>query len=113
MSEDVTVEPTRYEVTAYPFHDINRSDWVITVERRAEDAWAVLRRSSCWNRRTKQWDHEPLPSSRTDAFKRTHRFPLEQALTIACEQAPKLTMMGWTVESATEQARQWQTEDAR
>lgn len=106
----VTVEPITYEVTAYPFHDVNRSDWVIRVERRAEDRWAVLYRSSCWNRRTKKWDYEPMPSSRTDAYKRTHRFDLDTALTIAREQAPKLTQMGWTVERAIAEAEQWQAE---
>lgn len=105
MSE-VSVEPTCYEVTAYPFHDINRSLFVITVERRAENSWAVLLRGSqCWNRRTKAWDYEPSPSSRTDAFKRTHRFRLDQALEIARKVAPTLSVMGLTVDQAASDAR--------
>lgn len=94
---EVTVEPITYEVTAYPFHDINRDLFAIRVERRAENSWAVMLRSACWNRRTKTWDYEPMPSSRTAAFMRTHRFPLDQALAIAREQAPNLTVNGWTL----------------
>lgn len=96
----VTAEPVAYEVTGYPLHDINRDLWTIRVERRGENSWAVLRRSCCWNRRTKAWDYEPLPSSRTDAYKRTHRFPLEEALTIARQEATRLTVMGQTLTDA-------------
>jgi hypothetical protein len=97
---EVSVEATTYEVTGYPFHDENRYLFTIRVERRAEGSWAVMRRSDCWNRRTKAWDYEPLSSSRTAAFKRTHRFPLDQALAIARELALKLTVNGWTLEAA-------------
>lgn len=101
MSElAVAVEPVTYEVTAYPFHDIDRDMFTIRVERRGQDSWAVLRRGACWNRRTKQFEYEPLPSSRTDAYKRTHRFPLNQALAIAREQAPLMVTNGWTVAAA-------------
>jgi hypothetical protein len=58
--------------------------YTIVLSFRGPDSWAVLRRGSsyCWNRRTKGWDYEPSPSSRTDAFKRTHRFTLAEALAI-------------------------------
>ena len=101
---EVSVEAVSYEVTAYPFHDINRDLFTVRVERRGEDSWAVMRRSQCWNRRTKQWDYEPLPSSRTEAFKRTHRFPLDQALDIARKVAPTLSVMGLTVQQAAAEA---------
>lgn len=101
----VTAEPVAYEVTAYPFHDINRDLFALRVERRGDDSWAVLRRGAAWNWRTKAWDYEPLPSSRTDAYKRTHRFPLEQALAIAREQAPLITVNGWTVSAAIAEAQ--------
>lgn len=96
----VTAEAVAYEVTAYPFHDVNRDLFTIRVERRGEDSWAVLLRSACWNRRTRMWDYEPLPSSRTEAYKRTHRFPLDEALAIARKQAPLVTVNGWTVAAA-------------
>lgn len=98
----VTVEPVAYEVTAAPISLPERDMWTIRVERRGPDSWAVMHRSWCWNRRTKAWDYEPNPSSRTDAFKRTHRFPLEQALNIARTQAPHVTTMGMTAAQAAE-----------
>ncbi len=111
----VTVEVDRYEVTAYPYHDENRDTWTIRVVRRpgpeGRDRWAVLLGSSCWNRRTRTWDYEMQPSSRTAAFRRTHRFPLEEALAIAVKQAPLITRMGMTAADAAAQTDAWRTEE--
>lgn len=98
----VVVEPTEYRVVdaAIAHDEANASMWTITVAWRGRDSWAVMVRGMCWNRRTETWDYEPLPSSRTAAFKRTHRFPLDQALAIAREQAPLVTVMGKTAAEA-------------
>lgn len=103
---DVSVEAVAYEVTACPADVPDRDMWVLRVERRGPDSWAVLHRSFCWNRSTRDWDHEPNPSNRTDAFKRTHRFPLDQALNIARRQAPLVTIMGKTAADVTAWARE-------
>lgn len=99
MDVNVTVEPVKYEVTAYPLRDELRRHFTITVEWRSPDRWAVCNRmGECWNRRTKTWDYESMPSSRTDAFKRTHRFPLDEAIEIAKKIAPTLGIMSWTMD---------------
>jgi hypothetical protein len=41
--------------------------------------WAVRRGSTCLNRRTLEFDYEPMPSSRTAAYFKTHRFDSPQA----------------------------------
>jgi hypothetical protein len=104
---EVTVRPSSYEVTAYPYQDDYRCDWVITVARRGTDNWTVLRPGGgCWNRRTKMWDYEPMPVNRTAEFKRTHRFPLEDALDIARREALQLTVVGMTLSQAIAWARE-------
>ena len=94
----VRVQPTEYRVVDDVIaDDFEASSWTITVAWRGPgDLWAVMLRSSCWNRRTRAWDYEPNPSSRTAAFKRAHRFPLVVALDIAKKQAPLITVMGKT-----------------
>lgn len=59
----------------------------ITVENRGPaeddphgpDLWAVCSGGECLSR-TGRWRYEPLPSSRTDSFKRCTRFPYEEAV---------------------------------
>jgi len=88
---------TRYTLDAFPYSD-NAGIWCINIEERGEDQWAVLWHGYCLNRRTMQWDYEPLPSSRTKRFLSTHRFPLDQALALAKTAFPKIKVNGRTAE---------------
>ena len=66
-----------------------------TIERRNADLWAVCRRGECLGA-DGEWDYEPLPSSRTDEWKASHRFPLEHALRLARFYAPSVVACGMT-----------------
>lgn len=90
------VEATQYVICGLPEDDVNASVWCIRVERRAPDQWAVLRGSLCLSNGGK-WDYEPIPSERTDAWKKRHRFPLETAIELACREYPKLVINGYRV----------------
>lgn len=86
----IRVTPTRYVVCALPEDDENSQVWSLTVEYRGPgDLWAVMHLSYCLSR-SGQWDYEPQPSSRTDDFKATHRFPLDEAIERAKTEYPKL-----------------------
>lgn len=52
--------------------------WPITLERRGTDAWAVISLGECLNREG-EWEYEPLPSNRSEAFKARTWFPLGEA----------------------------------
>ena len=54
----------------------------IRVERRGSEAWAVCEGASVVNRVGGR-EHEPMPSSRDEAFITRTRFPLAEALRIA------------------------------
>ena len=58
----------------------------IAVEWRGGGTWAVTEgsgRSSVWSEKKGEWEYEPLPSSRSKAFLRRTRYPLDEALAIA------------------------------
>lgn len=96
-----TVEVTRYQVSCLPAHHPDAVHFTLTVERRDinPDRWAVLRSGFCYDAKGRE-KYEPLPSSRTDAFKRRYRHSLDEALALAKRIAPTLTVMGHTVEDA-------------
>jgi hypothetical protein len=96
VSEDVTVRPTVYEVCAYPAEDINRRQFVITVEHRGNDRWAVLHGGFCLSRSTGEWDYEMIPSERRDDWLDQHRWNLPEAVAQAVYLAPQITLMGQT-----------------
>jgi hypothetical protein len=54
--------------------------------RPGEDTWAVRTRSWCLNR-DGEWEHEPIPSSRTAEFFARCRFSLGEALALAEQHA--------------------------
>ena len=49
------------------------------VEDRGAGAWAVVDGASCLNR-DGEWEYEPLPSSRTQAFFDRCRYPKNEAI---------------------------------
>lgn len=54
----------------------------VTISKRGDDQWAVLDGDMCWTRNG-EWVHEPLPSSRSEAFLKQARYTLEGALAAA------------------------------
>lgn len=91
----VQVRPTRYEVTAWPGPEdsINRHNYVLYVEHRGLDRWAVTDGVHCY-RKDGHKSYESNPSGRTDRFKNAYRFDLDTALALARKLAPKMTVMG-------------------
>lgn len=55
--------------------------WDVTVDYRGEDSYAIVMLGDNYNFRTKGWDMEGM--TRTAAYKRTHRRPLIEAITVA------------------------------
>jgi hypothetical protein len=85
------VEPRQFVIRCVPlghplrdrFSDMDIYE--IRIEYRDEDRWAVMFHGRVWT--TKGWEWEPIPSSRTEAFRRRARFPLAKAIDIARERA--------------------------
>lgn len=87
---------TEYVVNAIP-EDlcVDYYAWNINVSWRGpDDLWAVVHIGSCLGQ-DGRWDYERSPSNRGENWKKTHRFPLEEALRLAYEAAPKLEINGY------------------
>ena len=96
MSEiHVRQQVTQYTVCAVPEDDEEAHGWEITVEWRGKGLWAVRRFSECLGRGG-EWDYEPRPSARTEAWLADHRFGLEEALARAEEAARRVMVNGLT-----------------
>lgn len=88
---------SRYTVTAAPETADLGSLYDIEVDRAPQMdgtvKWAVR-----WNgrslHRSGRWDWEPIPSSRTDRWLKSHRFELDTALKLAEKAAPQLVING-------------------
>jgi len=102
----IYTQPTTYMVGTMPFDNMEAHAFTITVEWRGGDRWAVCRAGQCATK-TGRWSHERQPSSRTDYWKRTHRFDLDTALALAEKLAPKLKLMGKTAEEIIAQQEEW------
>jgi hypothetical protein len=95
------------EVAAYTVTAVIDDGWAgvfdITVQRTliGLDMWAVRRMGRCCDR-DGNWEYEPLPSSRSSAWLRRYRMPLDEALTVARRAAPNIVVNGTR---ATEAAR--------
>lgn len=102
----LTVMPTEYVVTCAPRWSINAGPWTIRVVERGPDRWAVSLRGIWCLSDTGNWDEEPLPSERDDAWKTAHRFDLNTALRLAKEAAPAIVagVVGRGVVTAAEAA---------
>lgn len=93
-------QPVAYEFSCLPDTHPGRWHFTIRVERRGPGAWAVVRPSGFVLSREGTWDFEPQPSSRTDEWIAANRFRYHEAFLLAEQWAPKLTVMGHTVEDA-------------
>jgi len=100
-----TVQATQYAVNCLPEDGIDSHVFEITVEYRGRGRWAVKRHSQCLGS-DGTWDYEMRPSSREDDWLATHRFDLDTALKLAKEQAPLVTVNGFTVADALRMAAQ-------
>lgn len=99
---DVTVWPQ--EMADSPESCMDADTWKVTVEKRGLGTWAVCRMGSCLGI-SGEWDREPTPSSRDDDWLEDHRFPLETALDLAREHAPKVRINGITATEIVERHR--------
>lgn len=107
----VYTRPAVYDVTVWP-QDMAESPescmdadtWKVTVEKRGLGTWAVCRMGSCLGI-SGEWDREPTPSSRDDDWLEDHRFPLQSALDLAREHAPKVRINGMTARELLERHR--------
>lgn len=93
-----TVRPTQFAVSCLPPDSIDSAVFTIKVEWRgpSQNRYAVTRMGYCLGS-DGEWDHEPIPSSRTDEWLASHRFDLDTALRLATEHAPKIVVNGHTV----------------
>lgn len=60
-----------------PVGSMDRCTWQVTVDYAAGfdgDRWAVRIMGRALNKHTRQWDPEPIPSSRTDEWLADHRW---------------------------------------
>ena len=83
--------------------------WDIEVEWRGPgDLWAVTRFSQCLMS-DGTWDWEPSPSNREDEWKKHARYPLNQALELARQWAPKVVVNGTSPLEYIKMTREWTT----
>lgn len=92
---------TEYTVCALPPEHPEHQTFAIRVAWRGsmdpdrlDRCWAV-----CWHGRcinvSREWDYEPSPSNRTDAWIKRHRFTLDKALALARAVAPEVSVNGY------------------
>jgi hypothetical protein len=98
----VYIRTTTYEVSVWSdgardqvSTAMNARTWALTVEDRGRGLWAVMRGPYCLDA-DGALDREPQPSSREDDWLAAHRFTLDEALALAREHAPKVTVNGMT-----------------
>lgn len=94
-----TIRPTQFEVSLLPEDDINYRVFVVTVEARGADRWAVVRHRQCLGV-DGEWSWESIPSEREDDWLAAHRFDLETAKRLAAEAAPGINVNGMTAVEA-------------
>lgn len=88
----VRVQVVAYEVSCLPDDHPERHNFTLRVVRRGGDRWAVVNRMDYCLSSAGKWDYEPLPSSRTDEWKADHRFARSDAVALAEQAAPHLTI---------------------
>lgn len=83
-------------VAALPVDHPDAETWGLKVEWRGPgDRYAVIRHSHCLSV-TGEWDPEPNPSSRDEAWIATHRFSHQAAMGLAAQAAPHVRINGVT-----------------
>jgi hypothetical protein len=97
VNPEVHVRPTAFMISVWPEggETVNTGSFSIMVEFRGHGRWAVLHGGMCLETDGK-WDFERSPSNRDDEWLATHRFTFDEALALAREHAPKISLMGKT-----------------
>lgn len=94
-----TVKAVEYTINCVPEDDFDAHVFEIRVQYRGNSRYAVIRHSSClgtdgtWDQGIKEYD-------RGQQWLDDHRFDLDTALKLAKEQAPLVTVNGYTVADA-------------
>ena len=111
MKHPPTIYPTQYTVNCVPETVDGYYHFTIVVQYRGHDRWAIYRNTSqggpLWSRQG-CWDYGESSEDRDDEqWMADHRFSQEEALSIAAELAPHLTIRGsngeWTVDRIMEE----------
>lgn len=76
--------PVEFKVTRYQ-RIAPGLDGYITLEWRGEGQWAICDRFGSVYNTKGEWEHEPLPSNRDEAFFKRARYPLHEAMLIASD----------------------------
>lgn len=101
-SYDVHCRARSYGVSVWPddrCDNIDAITWCVSVSWRGHGRWAVVRGVSDGGPvlgRDGTWSYEEIPSSREDDWLAAHRFTLEEAMALAAQWAPKVTVNGMT-----------------
>lgn len=72
-------------IAAYQFpywqtkHEYRYFELVQRAQMSGETLWALKDGGHCYNKRTRRWQYEPLPSSRSEEFLRDCRMTLDEA----------------------------------
>lgn len=114
------VQATRYTVNCLPEDGYDSHVFALTVEYRGEGRWGVFRSSHCclgtdgewsWGYNWRDGAQEPASDEEwaeyhngREAWLKEHRFDEETALRLAREQAPLVTVNGFTVTAALRMA---------
>lgn len=93
----VAVRVAAYTINALPEDHDAAHHFEIRVEYRGDGMWAVTRWRECLSA-DGTWDHEPLPSSRTDDWLAAHRFTEADAVRLAKQAAMAVRVNGSTAE---------------
>lgn len=93
---ETIVTATKFHVSCLPPDQLDSRTWGIDVESTGRGTWAVRHLGQCLDVNDGYWDPEPLPSSRNEEWRVTHRFPLAEAIAAAREAAPDIVVNGLT-----------------
>lgn len=91
----MNVKVSRIEFSVLPHDHELRRHYVVTIEWRGGDRWAVVHGRHVFGSHG-EWEFEPLNSYRTDEWKQKFRFDFKTATRIAGEQARLIKVNGKT-----------------
>jgi hypothetical protein len=101
-------EVEEISISPIPVGDINRPGWAVTVTFGGREVDGVklygVKNLGRALSRDGTWDHEPIPSSRTDEWLAEHRFPLEEAMTLARSVAHTITWNSLSADDVAERS---------
>lgn len=98
------VQAVEYTVNCIPEGDINAHGFEIRVQYRGAGRYAVIRHGDMCLGADGIWDFGVKEYDRGDDWLNAHRFNLDTALKLAKEQAPLVTVNGYTVADALRMA---------